>query len=73
MNLKFKDSHSEWHSGYGAGEGSIDRTEYFCPCGEGVVTYEKDNIPGFRDRSIYCNCKECNEKYTFSNGSATER
>lgn len=73
MELKFKDSHSEWHSGYGAGEGSIDSEEYFCPCGKSVVTYEKDDIPGFRSKSNFCDCKECNGKYVFGRGTATLR
>ena len=73
MELRFKDSHSQWHQGWGAGEGTIDREEYFCPCGKGTVTYEKDNIPGFKSKVIYCDCQECNKKYTFSRGVATAK
>lgn len=72
MKLKFKDSESEWHPGWGAGEGTIDTEIYFCPCEKGVVTYEKDNIPGFRSKSVYCDCEECKGKYSFSRGTATE-
>lgn len=73
MNLKLIDSSTEFHPGYGAGFGEVIREEYECPCGKGTVVYEKDDIPGFRDKSNYCNCKECNGKYTFSRGTATEK
>lgn len=71
MDLKYKKSQSEPHSGWGAGPGTIDREVYECPCGQGEVVYEKDNIPGFRDKSVYCDCKDCNEGYYFSRGTAT--
>lgn len=70
ISLKILDSESEFHSGYGAGAGSIDKTIYECPCGKGKVIYTKDNIPGFRDRDIQCDCKECNEKYEFNKNRA---
>lgn len=70
MNLKMKDSHSEWHQGWGAGEGTVDREEYICPCGKGSVYYEKDNIPGFRSKSIWTDCSECKGKYEFGRGTA---
>lgn len=73
MQLKIKEQKSIPHVGYGAGSGSIINEEYECPCGKGTVFYEKDDIPGFRDKSIYCNCEECNEKYEFGRGTATEK
>lgn len=71
LNVKSKESYP--HQGYGAGSGYIIREKYDCPCGKGTVLYEKDDIPGFRDRSTFCDCKECNEKYTFRRGEATEK
>jgi hypothetical protein len=73
MELKVKERKSYEHGGYGAGSGDVITNEYECPCGKGTVTYEKDDIPGFRDSSIGCDCKECNEKYEFSRGLATEK
>lgn len=61
--LKFIEDSSIYSEGYGAGEGTIDRTEYECPCGKGRVIYEKDNIPGFRESIILIYCDNCHEKY----------
>ncbi|MBO0427610.1 hypothetical protein JZO82_00395 [Vagococcus fluvialis] len=73
MSLKKIRSSSDFHSGYGAGSGEVIREDYECPCGKGIVSYEKDDIPGFRDKAIMCSCAECNEKYTFGRGTATEK
>lgn len=66
---------SENHSGYGAGTGSIDTTTYECPCGKGTYIIEKDNIPGFREKSYSLNCKQCLSKYNFDSitGEITEK
>lgn len=71
MQLKELKSSTVPHQGYGAGSGEVINEEYECPCGKGKVFYEKDAIPGFRDSSIYTNCKECNDKYDFGRGTAT--
>lgn len=71
--LKEIESKEISHAGYGAGSGSIINEEYECPCGKGKVFYEKDNIPGFRDSDIWCDCKECNDKYDFRRGIAEEK
>ena len=42
-------SYQEYHPGYGAGDGDTERNEYLCPCGNGRVIEEHDNIPGFRE------------------------
>jgi hypothetical protein len=73
LELKLIDSKSTPHSGYGAGSGEVIKEEYQCPCGNSKVIYEKDDIPGFRDKSIWCTCKECNEKYEFGRGTAKEK
>ena len=73
MNLKLVNSTTTPSAGYGAGSGEIIREEYECPCGSGEVIYEKDDIPGFRDRSIWCTCKDCIEKYEFGRGTAKEK
>lgn len=54
---------SEEHSGYGAGSGSIDTYIYECPCGEGTYVVQKDNIPGFREKSYSLNCEKCIDTY----------
>jgi hypothetical protein len=68
MELKLIDSSSVHHVGYGAGSGEIITKKYECPCGKGAVTYERDDIPGFKSTDIWCDCKECNEKYEFLRG-----
>jgi hypothetical protein len=63
MELKYKSSSSEYHSGHGAGSGTIDTTTYYCLCGKGEIRRVKDNIPGFRDVDWWIDCPECNAKY----------
>jgi hypothetical protein len=57
--------------GYGSGEGDIERLEYKCPCGAGRVIEEHDNIPGFRDHTVYLSCKICNVKYELDTTKGT--
>ena len=70
MRTKLIESDSSEHGGYGAGSGDTERYEYECPCGEGKIIEEHDNIPGFRDHSVFMRCDKCNEKYKLdlSNG-----
>ena len=51
------------HPGYGVGEGTTERLEYKCPCGEGKIIEEHDNIPGFHEHDVYIRCKKCSENY----------
>jgi hypothetical protein len=58
--------------GYGNHHGKTINMIYECPCGKGTVTYEIDDIPGFKNWDIYCECKDCNEKYAFKRGGIAE-
>lgn len=51
------------HSGYGAGSGDTERYEFVCPCGNGKIIEEHDNIPGFREHDVYVQCEDCSKKY----------
>ena len=73
INLKGISNSTYFHPGFGAGSGEVIREDYECPCGKGIVSYEKDDIPGFKDKAIMCSCAECNGKYTFDRGTATEK
>lgn len=73
IHLKALNGKSIPHMGYGAGSGHIINEEYECPCGKGIVFYEKDDTPGFRESSTFCGCKECEKKYTFNRGTAKEK
>lgn len=73
MNLKQLEGSTRQSVGYGAGSGEIINEVYECPCGKGKVYYEKDDIPGFRDKSIYSDCPECKDKYNFGRGTAVEK
>lgn len=43
--------------------GDTERYEYKCPCGKGKIVEIHDNIPGFRDHTVFMCCDECREKY----------
>ncbi|MBV6375466.1 hypothetical protein HIU97_12105 [Enterococcus casseliflavus] len=62
-NLKLIDSDRKNHSGYGAGSGDTERYEYECACGNGKIIEEHDNIPGFRDLSVWLMCENCKNHY----------
>ena len=63
MRTKLIFSSKENHMGCGAGSGDTERYEYECPCGNGKIIEEHDNIPGFRDHAVFINCDECLKKY----------
>ena len=63
MRTKMVSQKIEDHSGYGAGEGTTEYYEYECPCGEGRIVEEHDNIPGFREHDVYLLCKKCGKAY----------
>ncbi|GAB2986667.1 hypothetical protein [Frigoribacterium salinisoli] len=54
--------------GHGAGAGTIERYDFSCPCGEGTVTEEHDNIPGFREHDVRLLCDRCRESWQFVEG-----
>ncbi|MDN3311775.1 hypothetical protein QWJ90_12630 [Microbacterium oryzae] len=58
------------HEGWGAGSGTTSRTEYACPCGQGRIVEEHDDIPGFRDHSVFLDCDECRAHWRLVDGSA---
>lgn len=53
----------EQHLEYSAGVGDTEYYEYECPCGKGTIIEEHDNIPGFRNHSVYLHCDLCSGKY----------
>ena len=54
--------------GFGAGSGSTERYEYMCPCGDGKVVEEHDNIPGFREHDRWLECDKCRAEWRFVEG-----
>jgi hypothetical protein len=58
------------HEGWGAGSGTVERLEYACACRQGKIVEEHDNIPGFRDHSVYLNCDECRSHWRLVDGTA---
>jgi hypothetical protein len=54
--------------GYGAGPGNMERREYRCPCGDGRIVEEHDNIPGFREHSHWIECEKCRAEWRFLSG-----
>ncbi|WFF74037.1 hypothetical protein [Proteiniclasticum sp. QWL-01] len=61
--LKFIEETSMHTVAYGVGEGTIETTEYECPCGKGRVVDEDDKTPGYRESAILIYCDNCREKY----------
>ena len=62
---------SEAAGGFGAGAGTMDRVEFRCPCGDGMIVEEHDNIPGFRDHSVWIKCDKCLAEWRFLSGRST--
>ena len=56
------------HGGWGAGSGTTERYEYLCPCGEGTIVEEHDNIPGFREHDVWIACEKCRAEWRFAEG-----
>ena len=46
-------------AGWGAGAGDMERVVFACPCGDGEVVEEHDNVPGFREHSVNLWCDRC--------------
>lgn len=61
-------SHVEEVGGFGAGAGTVERYEYRCPCGDGLIIEEHDNIPGFREHSHWVECPKCRDEWRFLTG-----
>ena len=56
------------HGGWGAGGGTVERYMYLCPCGDGTIIEEHDNIPGFREHDVRIDCGKCHEEWRFVEG-----
>ena len=52
------------HEGWGAGASSVERYEYRCPCGDGKIVEEHDNVPGFREQDVWIDCDKCHAEWT---------
>ncbi|WP_197673058.1 hypothetical protein [Microbacterium pygmaeum] len=59
------------HGGWGAGGGDVEQYEYLCPCGEGKILEEHENIPGFREHDVTILCKRCNAEWQLVAGRST--
>ncbi|MCC4268373.1 hypothetical protein [Microbacterium schleiferi] len=60
------DTHN--HGGWGAGAGIVERYEFLCPCGDGTIVEEHDNIPGFREHDVRIDCDKCHAEWRFVDG-----
>lgn len=64
--LTGRDAHG--HEGWRAGAGTVERYEYLCPCGDGMIIEEHDNVPGFRDHDVHIDCDRCRTEWRFADG-----
>lgn len=46
----------------------MERYEYRCPCGDGNIIEEHDNVPGFREHDVWIDCGKCREEWRFVGG-----
>lgn len=53
----------EHHDGWGAGTGTVERYYYLCPCGDGEIVEEHDNVPGFREHGVRILCDKCHAEW----------
>lgn len=56
------------HGGWGAGSGTVERYDYLCPCGDGTIVEEHDNVPGFREHDVLMHCDRCRAEWRFVDG-----
>lgn len=56
------------HGGWGAGPGDIERYEFRCPCENGVIREEHENVPGFREHDVRILCPKCRDEWQFVPG-----
>lgn len=61
-------STSDTTSGWGAGAGTIERYEFLCPCGRGLIVEEHDNTPGFREHDVHIRCDRCSQTWQVTPG-----
>ncbi|MBM7510259.1 ribosomal protein S27AE [Nocardioides salarius] len=64
-------SDSDNVAGYGAGAGTVERYRYRCPCGDGQIVEEHDNVPGFREHDLQIACGKCDDEWRLAPGRAT--
>ncbi|WP_310964724.1 hypothetical protein [Nocardioides terrisoli] len=65
---KFVSRSSDDVSGWGAGAGDMEKVTFLCPCGDGEVVEEHDNVPGFREHSVNLWCDRCRGEWDFAPG-----
>lgn len=66
-----RDSHDV--AGWGAGEGTVERVEFRCPCGDGEIIEEHEKVPGFREHDVRIDCGKCHAEWRFAEGRPTRQ
>lgn len=66
-----RDSHDV--AGWGAGAGTEERVEFRCPCGDGAIIEEHENVPGFREHFVWIDCDKCRAEWRFADGRSTRQ
>jgi hypothetical protein len=51
----------------------VERYEYHCPCGDGRIIEEHDNVPGFRDHDVWIDCDKCRAEWRFVSSKAVRK
>ncbi|MEV4777412.1 hypothetical protein [Microbacterium sp. LWH12-1.2] len=68
IRTELVDRHRSDHGGWGAGGGDVERYEFRCPCGDGAIVEEHDNVPGFREHDVTIICRTCTSEWDFVPG-----
>jgi hypothetical protein len=66
IRTELVDGADDEHDGWGAGAGDVEKYEYLCPCGNGIILEEHDNIPGFREHGVRIMCETCRSEWQFN-------
>jgi ribosomal protein S27AE len=67
------ESHSRSIDRFDADREPDERYEYLCPCGEGTILEEHENVLGFQEHDVRIHCERCRTKWRFVGGLSVQQ
>lgn len=55
-------------AGFSARSADAEHYEYICPCGDGRIVEEHENVPGFQEHDLWITCDQCRPGWRFVSG-----